>query len=341
MEARVWKDGKTVTYRYHPIAAKPIPLGTDKREAIQKVLDMNGRASDQGTFLQLWRLYQKSPEFKAKAESTQRFYRECWGRAPGEKGPDDEGAGLARVWAYGNVAAARAADVARYLRKERADAPTVANREVSLLSNLFNLAVEMGDIDRNPCREVRRNKETPRTRLVEEQEFSPFVAWALQQGKSAVVLVSLAEFAALSGNRRVEFRIIHWPQVDDEVVRLNRAKQRSGREKREILARSAALDVVLARMRAQEGYNPMGAVFAAPRTGKPYSEPGFKGMWNRLMLKAVAAGVVKERFTFHDLRAYYTSVHKKRFGELPELHEDPATTARVYERTRTVTRRAL
>jgi hypothetical protein len=45
MEARPRKDGLT-TYRYHPLGAKPINLGTDKGEAIRKVLDMNGRADD-------------------------------------------------------------------------------------------------------------------------------------------------------------------------------------------------------------------------------------------------------------------------------------------------------
>jgi len=42
MEAMVWKDGKTVTFRYHPVGRKPISLGTDKDAAIRQVLDMNG-----------------------------------------------------------------------------------------------------------------------------------------------------------------------------------------------------------------------------------------------------------------------------------------------------------
>lgn len=28
MEAWRWADGKTITYRYHPVGKKPIPLGT-------------------------------------------------------------------------------------------------------------------------------------------------------------------------------------------------------------------------------------------------------------------------------------------------------------------------
>jgi integrase len=64
-------------------------------------------------------------------------------------------------------------------------------------------------------------------------------------------------------------------------------------------------------------------------------------MWTRLMKKALAAGVVVERFTFHDLRAHYATYHKLAHGELPEMHANPATTATVYERSREVRRRSL
>lgn len=340
MEPRPRKDGLT-TYRFHPLGGKPINLGTDKQAAIRKVLDLNQRAPDEGTFAVLWRLYQETPEWRALAESTQKGYRECWGRAPGTKAPDDKGSGLARVFHAGVVVATKPTDIAKYLRVFSAGSLIGANRRVALLSNLFNVAVERGDIDRNPCREVRRNPETPRTRLVEQGELVKFVEWALQQGKSAVVLVSMAEFAALTGNRRVEFRQLHWPQVDAELIRLQRAKQRGNKTKRELVAISEALQVVLDRMKAQPGYSPMGAVFRSPRKGNPYTDSGFKAMWNRLMAGALQEKVIEERFTFHDLRAHYTSYFKLRFGQLPELHADPATTAGVYERTREVRRQSL
>jgi len=151
----------------------------------------------------------------------------------------------------------------------------------------------------------------------------------------------MAEFAALTGNRRAEFRTLHWPQVDEDLIRLQRAKGRRGKAKRELVAISEALQAVLGRMKAQGSYAPMGPVFAAPRTGNPYSDRGFKAMWNRLMNKALVDGVVAERFTFHDLRAHYATYFKLKFGELPELHADAATTARVYERTREVRRQSL
>jgi integrase len=327
MEARPRKDG-LITYRYHPMGGKPVNLGTDKGEAIRKVLDMNGRSTDEGTVGQLWRLYQESARWKRLAQGTRDDYEQCWKM-------------LAPVWEGGIVSAIKPADVARYITVYREDAPIRANRELAVLSNLFKLAVTRGEIDRNPCREVSRNPEEPRTRLVEKAELQPFIDWALRQGDSAVVLVSMAEFAALTGNRRIEFRELHWPQVDDELIRLQRAKGRGGKGKRELVGISEALQAVLERMKARPGYNPMGAVFRSPRTGNAYRETGFKTMWQRLMADALKDGIVKERFTFHDLRAHYTTYFKLQFGELPEMHADPATTAKVYERSREVRRKSL
>ena len=327
MEARPRVDG-TASYRYHPVDGKPINLGREKTAAIRTVLDLTSRAPDQGTVGQLWRMYEPSPDFKRLAPGTRKLYSECWKQ-------------LSKVWEGAVVTAIRPADVSRYLRVERADAPVVANREVAVLSNLMNLAVECGQIDRNPCKEVRRNKERPRTRLIETEELDKFVTWALQQGRSAVVLVSMAQFAALTGNRRAEFLTLHWPQVDELVIRLSRAKQHDGQVKRELIGVSEALQVVLDRVKSTPGYNPMGAVFRAPRSNNAYTEPGFKAMWNRLMLAGVSAGVVTERFTFHDLRAHYTTYFKLKFGVLPELHADAATTAGVYERSKVVRRKAL
>jgi len=58
MEARPRKDGK-ITYRYHPVGGKPVNLGTDRDEAIRKVLGVNAEAHHQGTVRELWGLYQK------------------------------------------------------------------------------------------------------------------------------------------------------------------------------------------------------------------------------------------------------------------------------------------
>ena len=84
----------------------------------------------------------------------------------------------------------------------------------------------------------------------------------------------------------------------------------------------------------------LGAVFPT-RKGDPYTTSGFAAMWGKLMREAVAKGVIERRFTFHDLRAYYTTEHKTRLGALPDMHASPTTTARVYERSRVAKRTSL
>ena len=84
----------------------------------------------------------------------------------------------------------------------------------------------------------------------------------------------------------------------------------------------------------------VGAVFPN-RDGTPHTESGFKTAWARQMGAARASGVVTTQFTFHDLRAYDVTQHKAQRGNLPDLHSNPQTTARVYDRSKKVKRRAL
>ncbi|MGE5866560.1 MAG: tyrosine-type recombinase/integrase [Rhizobacter sp.] len=325
MEARPWGDGKTVTYRYHPLGGKPINLGTDRVEAIRKVLDMNGENSDRETVAELWRLYQAGADWARLSENTRRDYLQCWkqlGDRFQEARPDQITPPV----------------LARYLRVERAASPVRANREMALMSNLMNLAVEMGKVPANPCKQVRRNHEAPRQEAPEPAELQAFLEWARKRSRPAQVLAGAAEYAALAGNRRVEFLALHWSQVGD-VVRLFRAKQR-GRQTVELVAISEALAALFDRMRALAKDDRVGAVFPN-RHGNPYTEAGFKAMWSKLMTQALAEKVIPNRFTFHDLRAYYTTQHKAEHGNLPDLHANPATTARVYDRTKEVKRRSL
>ncbi|MDD2879218.1 MAG: hypothetical protein PHQ58_02170 [Rhodoferax sp.] len=76
------------------------------------------------------------------------------------------------------------------------------------------------------------------------------------------------------------------------------------------------------------------------RDNNQYSDGGFKTLWQRFVLEAIKQGVLTKgtRFTFHDLRAFYATKHKKVTGALPDLHKNPETTARVYDRSTEVFR---
>lgn len=329
MEARPWSDGKTISYRYHPMGGKPIPLGTDRRAAIQKVLDINGAGDNPGTVDELWRAYQTMPQWKRLSERTKSDY---------------EVYSIKLLDVMGKVPARliRPADIARYLRVERTDAPVRANREIALLSNLMNVAVERGDIDANPCKQVKRNQERPRTEAPEPDELAKFIDWLQVQSKQRRVIALMAEFASLVGSRRIEFIHLTLPQIDDdgEVIRLMRAKQHGGTKRAENVLISKAMEDLVKQLRTLPRPDGCLHVFVT-RDGNPYTDSGFSSTWQRALVQAIEDKVISRRFTFHDLRAYYATQHKAQYGALPELHADAKTTAKVCDRSRVSVRKGL
>ncbi len=321
MEARRRKGG--FTYRYHPLGGKPINLGQDLQVALRKVLDMNGRSSDAGSVQAYFRAFQNSTIWTELMPRTRADYLEY--SVP-----------LLKVFGNAPVRAVRSSDVARYLRRERSSAPVRANREVALLSNIFNMALEDGAIEANPCRGVRRNKERAREILPIAVELQRFLVWLRQKGTQWRVIAAMAEFAARSGARRTEFLRATVFQVRGLEARLGRAKQRRGNETTDVIELSPlALQAILEVRRDNCQY------LFPNRFGEPYTDNGFHTMWKKAIKAALAESIITQRFTFHDLRAHYTTVHKDTHGALPNLHKDPGVTARVYDRHKEVRRKAL
>lgn len=335
MEARPWADGKTVTYRYHPLGGKPINLGTDKAAAIRKVLDLNGQRKDHGTLAWVWEKYQESPRWLKLADGTRKDYEGAWRQI-------NERLGAVRI------ASITSPIVARYVHLERADSPRRADIEKSLLSRLFGHGIKLGVCQANNTIGVEPHGSEPRTEAPPTAVLTPFIEWMAQQTPQARVLGMAAEYASLAGSRQIEFLDLAWPQVDEAagVIRVKRAKQRGKKrgEVIEVIAISPAMRALLARLKALREARGVECLYVFPtRDGNAYKARGFKTLWQRTVQKAMKDGALAaaDRFTFHDLRAYYATQHKARTGQLPDLHKNPGTTAQVYDRNQEVPRRAL
>jgi len=334
MEARIRKDGLT-TYRFHPVDGKPVNLGTDRVIAIERAQELAGYVEGRGTIARLWRQYQQTPAWRGLRDRTRQDY-------------EAYSVHILRVFGGRQAKSITAPQVARYLRHDRGRAPVRANREIALLGNLIGLAIERGEAEHNPCRggQVKRNKERPLDVLPDAADIEALVKFAAGRdaavktkiGRSVVVMMA-AEFAALTGARQAEFLPLAWPAFDEAEVRLERAKQRLGVKKVDRIAVSPALAALRARLLAFQT-SPLGVVFPN-RGGNAYTPQGFATMWRKLMTSAALAGEVNERFNFHSLRAWYVTEHKARTGELPDIHASPATTARIYERSKAGKRRSL
>lgn len=330
MEPRPWKDGKTVTYRYHPVGKKPINLGTDKAVALRKVLDMNGETAHHGSLLWCWEQYQTGKRFKRLAAGTQVDYAYAWKQIDKHLGALP-------------AAAISPPMVARYVHITRADSPRRADLERNLLSMIFRHAIMLGVCERNPTVDVEPHGSTPSEVMPDEIAMRRFVAWleaSTGHRKPRRAIGHMAEFAALVGSRRIEFLDLTWPQVDLEagVIRMQRAKQR-GRAIFDNVTISPRLRALLDRLPRTDGC----PYLFTNRDGNPWNSGSFKSLWSRSMLDAIAEGVITkaQRFTFHSLRRFYTTMHRAQHGDLPDLHADKRITSRVYDATKDVRRKAL
>jgi uncharacterized membrane protein len=128
---------------------------------------------------ELWRLYQESRAWADLAEDTRKDYEQA--AKP-----------LLKVFGAMPPASIKPAHIARYMRVERADAPKRANKEKALLSNLFNVGIERGDLETNPCKQVRKNKEKPRNEAPSSNTLAVFLEWAWAQSGQSQVLAGMA-----------------------------------------------------------------------------------------------------------------------------------------------------
>lgn len=328
IEARPWRDGKTISYRFKGRDGKSVNLGTDRHQAIMKYAQIIGDTKSTGTISALWLMYQNTPYWTALSERTKDDYQEYSKH-------------VLRVFGEVHASLIIPAHIARYLRVERSEAPIRANREKALLSNLMNLAIEQGIINDNPCKHVKRNVEKPRDVTPSPETLQHFIDWLYKQTHQRQIIGMAAEFASLAGNRQIEFLDLVWPQIDEAqgVIRITRAKQRN-KNVIELITISPKMQTLINRLKKYK----KDCLFVFPNgKNNAYTGSGFRAMWGKCVRDAIQQGVISDsqRFTFHDLRAYYATQHKKATGHLPDMHTNPAITAGTYDRSKQSKRSAL
>jgi len=325
----VWKDGKTVTYRFIPPSGKSVNLGTDKNAAILAYGRLMSDGEHVGAIKTLWDLYKMSPYWARLSDTTKDDYEQCSKK-------------FLPVFGHVHVAAITPADIARYLREERSEAPVRANREVSVISSIMSLAIENGLINANPCRDIKRNYEEPVSHVPQSDTLNKFAAWLQNESPQRRIIGMAAEYSSLTGSRQVEFLQLQWDQVEDTVIRLKRGKQRKAKRNKivDVIQITPHLRALLDRLKAACS----DSLYVFPNRYKHhYTAAGFKTMWSRCREKAITDGIItpEEKFTFHQLRAYYVTRFKSDSGLLPDIHANPATTASIYDRNKEVPRSAL
>lgn len=87
---------------------------------------------------------------------------------------------------------------------------------------------ESGLVTSNPCRQVRKNKERPRTRCPSWAEIESFCQTAKARGSSSHTIGLMAKFIALTGRRRAEFIRMTKADLTNDGIRVVYAKGRVG-----------------------------------------------------------------------------------------------------------------
>lgn len=214
-------------------------------------------------------------------------------------------------------------DIGRFLDVSRGKIQR--NRQIAVLSAVYSKMVgRWYCADKNPCQHVERNESKKRRRYVTDAEYA--AVYALAPPRVQIMM----ELALRTYQRQGDLLSLKWSQVDDEGVTFQQGK--TGKRLKVKRAGAVKLNAVLARAQKMLPHLPREYV-VRNRHGKPYTGEGFRACWQRVMRKAVSTGAIKERFTFHDLRAKAISDTKdiqKAFEGAG--HTSMAMTRGVYDR---------
>lgn len=228
--------------------------------------------------------YLASPRYKRLAKSTAAHYR---GYAGGICERKLQGGAL-----FGDVPVDKITRpvIARY-RDSRAEAPIAANRELQFLSAVFSWALEQGYATINPAQGVEKNPQKPRDRYVQDWEYRLVLELA------PTWLAAAMELAYLCCARRGEVLALSRDSLLEDGIYLKRTKGSDS----EITRWSPRLRDAVA-LAKSHNRDTLSRYLLHDKKGGPIRVRAFTSAWQRLMRKAVAAGL-PEAFPFHDLKA--------------------------------------
>ncbi|HEV2917570.1 MAG TPA: tyrosine-type recombinase/integrase [Candidatus Babeliales bacterium] len=214
-------------------------------------------------------------------------------------------------------------DVYRYLDMRGKLAPVSANREKSLLSHVFSMAIRWGIVRDNPCRNVKRLTERPRDRYIEDWEY-------FEVRKVADLTYQLLmDFAYITGQRRGDIIKIKLSDISDDGIKIYQNKTKIKINIKWSIELRKCIDEIMKLPRSKI----VSFTLFCNRKGKPITSAAFDSAWQKIMKAALANGKLKESFTFHDIRAKTASDAKNKIDVSALLgHTDIRMTERVYNR---------
>ncbi|MRT30769.1 hypothetical protein [Herbaspirillum sp. CAH-3] len=240
----------------------------------------------------------------------------------------------------------RPKDVYGYLAARAAQgAPAKANKEIALLSAILEYGRRLGQLEVNPCRDIRYNKTRPSTKFVEWSHVEFAIAEARRRGGSYLVCALCVMAAYLTVSRPTEMRMLTRQSESPEGLRIAVGKRKAGQaQKHKLIEWSPELRAVIDEAKTLQ--RTASIYLFGNAEGQPYTRSGWNTIWTRLMVYceelAKEEGKTFERFTLANMRP--TSITDRldsndettRTGQASG-HADGRMVAKVYDR-RTVKR---
>jgi integrase len=174
----------------------------------------------------------------------------------------------------------------RKMLNAMADTPNMANRFRNLLVLALQAAVDAGEIDRNPAKEVEPLREAKRDRYITDEEFA-----RIYDAAPPVVQIFMG-LAYLTGQRIGDVLGIKHADLLEQGIAFRQQKT----DARLIIAWTPELRAIV--QRAKDLRQVRGFWLLCKRNGKPYSYKGMRDAFDRATIKASVADA-----TPHDLRA--------------------------------------
>jgi integrase len=279
-------------YYYVPPNGKRIPLGRDFAQAMAEYARLIDRPRSLTTLGDIFDRYQLEV-LPTKAPRTQQDNLR-------------EFLSLRKSFAHMAPQDLTAQDVYRHM--DARGAPIRANREKALLSHICSYAIRWGAMTSNPCRDVKRNPEFPRDRYVTDAELAAFIALAPR------LIRIYVEFKYATAMRKGDILGLRLTQLTDEGIEYYESKKRRRRRvarggqivleevppRRRLVRWTPELRAIVERAKALPRRSGVDQLFTR-RDGLQLTAERLDALWQRVMRKAVAAGI--KRFTEHDLRA--------------------------------------
>lgn len=181
----------------------------------------------------------------------------------------------------------RPRDVAA-VKAHYADTPNATNRLLSVLRQVFTLAVEWQIVDANPCVGIRRHAERRRDRYLTDEEYR-----AIWQAASDS-LRAIMDVAYLTGQRIGDVLAIRLNDIAQDGIAFRQQKTGQRLLVRMTPELKAAIERALALPRPVRAMT----LFSTIRGARPYAYRTVRDMWDRACTKA---GVQDAHL--HDLRA--------------------------------------